>query len=73
MIPTDSQADAACCHAAVMMLSTAVMCFDAIFRKIAVHRTIRRRCVTVNAAPTRRPLHQFKTTVGIAPPVVRVR
>ncbi len=55
------------------MLSTAVMHFDAIFRKNAVHRTLQRRRVTVNAAPTRRPLHQFKTTVGIAQAMVRVR
>jgi hypothetical protein len=56
-----------------MMLSTAVMRFDAIFPENAAAQRHRRRRVTVNAAPTRCALHQFKTTVEIAKATVRVR
>jgi hypothetical protein len=40
-IPTDSRRDSACCHAAVIALSTAIMRFDAIFHQNAV-RSARR-------------------------------
>jgi hypothetical protein len=52
----DSQADAACCHVAVITLSTAVMGFEAPFGKIPA--LTRRRAaprVVLNDAPTRRP------------------
>jgi hypothetical protein len=43
MIATDSRRDAACCHLAVITLSTVVMRFDPFFRQNAIRTTIRAR------------------------------
>jgi hypothetical protein len=52
-IATDSRHAAACCHVAVITLSTAVMQFDPFFHQIAIRSAIRASRVMLNDAPTR--------------------